>query len=112
MVAKNPPPPDVVPKPQVVRLKSGKGLIIIARRRRRKRQKVVKEVVPIPKKMLAMTFFHELSAHASFFQQGQEAAHGAPLVDRNFKQAEESYQKVLGKEQAALQRNSRRLSTR
>lgn len=105
MVAKNPPPPDIVPKPQIVRLKSGKGLIIIARQIViGKRQKTVTEVVAIPSKMIAMTFFHELSAHACFFQLGQDAAHGAQLVERNFKQAEESYQKVLGKEQAALQK--------
>lgn len=110
MVAKNPPPPDILRKPQIVRLKSGKGLIIIARQIViGKRQKVVTEVVPVPKKMIAMTFFHELSAHACFFRLGQDAAHGAPLVNRNVKQAEESYRKVMGKEQDALEKKLKTL---
>jgi hypothetical protein len=92
-------------------LKSGKGLILIAREIVvGKGQKVTTDVVSIPKGMIAMTFFHELSAHASFFQLGQNAAHSEPrnsannVVDRNAAQAEESYRKLLGKEIDAMEK--------
>lgn len=105
LVAKNPPDPDIVPKPQVAELKSGKGLILIAQRVVvGKSGKVTNDAVAIPKKMIAMTFFHELSAHASFFQLGQDANHGEPNVERNAAQAEASYLKLLANERASLQK--------
>jgi hypothetical protein len=108
---RNPPPQGSLPPPQIARLKSGKGLILIARQIVvGKGQKVTNDVVSIPNGMIAMTFFHELSAHASFFQIGQNAAHSEPkdpannVVDRNAVQAEESYQKLIAKEQAAIEK--------
>jgi hypothetical protein len=104
LLNKNPPPPNSVPPPQIVRLKSGKGLILIARDIVvGKGQKVTNDAVAIPKGMIAMTFFHELAAHASFFQLGLDAAHGVANVDRNAAQAEASYLKLLAKEQAAIE---------
>ncbi len=111
LLNKNPPPPDRLPPPQIARLKSGKGLILIAREIVvKKGGSVTKDAVAIPKMMIAMTFFHELSAHASFFQLGQDAAHSEPrdpannAVDRNAAQAESSYQPLLSKEQAAMEK--------
>jgi hypothetical protein len=108
---KHPPPPDRLPPPQIARLKSGKGLILIAREIVvEKGGKFTKSSVAIPKGMMAMTFFHELSAHASFFQLGQDAAHSEPLdpannaVDRNAAQAESSYRPLIAKEQTALEK--------
>lgn len=108
---KNPPPPNSLPPPQIARLKSGKGLILIAREIVvGKGQKVTKDALGIPKGMIAMTFFHELSAHASFFQLGQNAAHSQPrdptnnVVDRNSAQAEASYRKLLASEQTAWEK--------
>jgi hypothetical protein len=99
---------------QVADLASKRGLIMITRRvvvRRRvgKDQKLSKPVT-IPNVMIAMTFFHELSAHASFFETGQDAAHSDPPdvasnpVDRNAQQAEASYRKFVDKEDAAFQK--------
>lgn len=109
MVARNPPPPDQLPPPHVARLKSGKGLILIARDIVvEKNGKVTTKALPIPKAMIAMTFYHELSAHASFFQLGQDAAHSEPMnpagnaVDRNAVQAESSYLALVAKDRAAL----------
>jgi hypothetical protein len=110
MVNKNPSLANVQPRPQIARLKSGKGLIMIARQVKvGKGGKVTKDGVTIPKPLLAMTFFHELSAHASFFQLGQDANHGEPNVDRNAKQAEESYQKANVKDIAVMEKNVQRL---
>ena len=107
MVAKNPPDPQTVPKAQIARLQSGKGLIILAREVTvEKRQKVAKEKIPVPKSINAMILFHELAAHASFFQLGQAANHGDQLVDRNVAQAEATYKKALAKELATLQQKA------
>ncbi|GAA4374886.1 hypothetical protein [Agromyces bauzanensis] len=103
-------------RPQVVRLNSGKGLIILANRAVVKKRgkfvqvrrggKLVPKEVPIPRKMIAMAFFHELSAHACFFQNGQNAAHDeSPLVDRNYKQAEESYQVILRRDRDSFEQS-------
>jgi hypothetical protein len=101
---KNPPPPKSLPGPQVARLTSGRSLIIIARDLVvRKGQNVTTDVLRIPDGFMAMTVFHELSAHASFFQQGQNAAHGQPDVDRNARQAEASYRGVWANAQAAFE---------
>lgn len=109
LLDKNPPPPNSKP-PQIARLKSGKGLILIACEIVvEKGGKVTKDTVAVPKKMIAMTFFHELSAHGSFFERGLNASHSEPLdptnnlVDRNATQAESSYRELLSKEQSALE---------
>jgi hypothetical protein len=111
LLDKNPPPPDRLPPPQIARLKSGKGLVLIAREIVvEKGGKVTTDAVAIPKTMIAMTFFHELSAHASFFQLGQDAGHSEPrdpannAVDRNAAQAESSYQQLVSKDQSAMQK--------
>jgi hypothetical protein len=110
MLAKNPPTPGGPSPPQIARLKSGKGLILIARDIVvKKRGNVTKDAVLIPPKMIAMTFFHELSAHASFFQLGLDAEHSEPrdplnnAVDRNAEQAESTYQALLSSELATLE---------
>ena len=119
LLDKNPPPADRLPPPQIARLKSGKGLILIARDIVvEKGGRVTTDSVAIPKGMLAMTFFHELSAHASFFQLGQDAAHSVPrdpannAVDRNAQQAEASYAPLLAKEQVAMERSCKPSSMR
>ena len=113
--AKNPPAPNTVP-PQVCRLKSGKGLILLATdiavqtKDKSGNDIISTDPFPVPKPIVGMSFFHELSAHASFFALGQDAEHSFPpdpaknAVDRNAQQAEASYQKALAKEVAALQK--------
>lgn len=117
-LSKNPSPPSI-PPPQIARLKSGKGLIIISQgiQVQKKGQRIELpgkkgefKTIPIPPSFVAMTFFHELAAHASFFEQGKNAAHWDPPdpvnnpVDRNAAQAEASYRAVLGKDLEAVQK--------
>jgi hypothetical protein len=102
------------PTHEVADLASKKGLIMITRQvvvgKTIEGEKKVTQPVAIPKVLIAMTFFHELSAHASFFQMGQDAAHSVPLdpvnnpVDRNAKQAEATYRKFVDKEGPALEK--------
>lgn len=99
---------------QVADLASKRGLIMITRqvvvRRRVGADLKISKPVAVPKVMIAMTFFHELSAHASFFETGQDAEHSEPPdaannpVDRNAQQAEASYRKFVDKEAAAFQK--------
>jgi hypothetical protein len=118
-LSKNPSPPKI-PPPQIARLKSGRGLIIISQRIAVQKKgtrltlpgkkKEEFKTIPVPQSMVAMTFFHELAAHASFFEQGRSAAHSDPPdpvnnpVDRNAAQAEASYRAVLGKDLEAVQK--------
>ena len=117
-LSKNPSPPKV-PPPEIARLKSGKGLIIISQRIVVQKgntrltlpgKKKEFKTIPVARSMVAMTFFHELAAHASFFEQGQSAGHWDPQdpgnnpVDRNAAQAEASYRAVLSKDLDAVQK--------
>jgi hypothetical protein len=105
MYAKNSALSKIFPKIHIARLKSGKGLILITRQVKvGKGVRETKDGVAIPKVMMAMSFFHELAAHASFFQLGQNAEHNEPLVDRNRTQAEASFVPFVAKEQDAFQK--------
>ena len=108
---RNPPPPNTVPPPQIARLRSGRGLILIAADIAvQKGDKITTDRFPVPKSMMAMSFFHELSAHASFFALGQAAAHSDPpdpsknVVDRNAAQAEASYRAAISKDIDVVQK--------
>lgn len=110
MLDKNPPPKGSLPPPQIVRLKSGKGLIIVGTDLIVTKRGKNSDPIKIPNSMIAMSFLHELSAHASFFTLGLDASHSDPRdplnnpVDRNEQQVEKRYQASIEKDHEAFEK--------
>jgi hypothetical protein len=109
LLARKPQPPSKFP-PEVARLKSNKGLIIIAFNAvAYKNLKETVPPIPIPNSMMVMSFLHEVSAHASYFSLGQNAAHSFPSdpannpVDRNQQQTLAQYLTAMDADMNAFQ---------